>query len=108
MEAPTLGTLCWSACVRVNSQLLKKGTCGEGTLYGPTYLVYVGQWLLILDKHLGKLQALIRIYTHHVSQEENPVRSIAHLQKSNWIKMLLIVQTYFSYLVIFSELNKHI
>lgn len=53
------------------------------------YLVYVGQWLLVLDKHLGKLQALVWIYTHHVSQEENPVRGVAHLEMSNWIKMQL-------------------
>lgn len=60
------------------------------------YLVYVGQRLLVLDEHLGELQALVRIYTHHVSQEENPVRGVGHLQTSNWIKMQLTSQSFSS------------
>lgn len=56
------------------------------------YLVDVGQRLLVLDQHLGKLQALVRIDTHHISQQEHPVRGEAHLQVSRWIKMQFLIQ----------------
>lgn len=45
------------------------------------HLVDVGQRLLVLDQHLGKLQALVWIDSHHISQQEHPVGGVAHLQK---------------------------
>src|SRR4029434_2782684 len=44
------------------------------------YLVDVGQRLLVLHKHLGKLQALIWPRPHHTPQKRDPIRSITHLQ----------------------------
>lgn len=52
-----------------------------------SYLVDVGQRLLVLDQHLGKLQSLVWIDTHHISQQKDPVGGVAHLQIYSWIKI---------------------
>ena len=44
-------------------------------------LVDVGQRLLILDQHLGKLESLVWIHPHHISQQKHPVWSVADLLK---------------------------
>lgn len=45
------------------------------------YLVDVGQRLLVLDQHLSKLQPLVWIDTHHISEQKHPVWGVAHLQE---------------------------
>lgn len=58
-----------SACVEASSH----------HLWFICYLVDVGQRLFVLDQHLGELQALVWIDTHHVSQQKHPVWGVAHL-----------------------------
>lgn len=60
---------CGSACVEASSH----------HLWFMCYLVDVGQRLFVLDQHLGELQALVWIDTHHVSQQKHPVWGVAHL-----------------------------
>ena len=43
------------------------------------YLVEVSQGFLFSHEHLGKLCALLWVQPHHVSQQENVVRSVANL-----------------------------
>lgn len=45
-----------------------------------SYLCDVSQWLLILDQHLSKLQALFWIDPHHIPEQEDPVWGVAHLE----------------------------
>lgn len=72
--------------MRVNVQLLgehvETRSLGwpNSSCWFVSYLVDVGQRLLVLGQHLCKLQALVRIDTHHVSQQENPVRGVANLE----------------------------
>lgn len=56
------------------------------------YLIDVGQRLLILDQHLGKLQTLVWIDTHHISQQKHPVWRVAHLQMHNRIRTQFLIQ----------------
>lgn len=56
------------------------------------YLIDVGQRLLVLDQHLGKLQTLVCINTHHISQQKHPVWRVAHLQMYKCIKMQFLSQ----------------
>ena len=40
-------------------------------------LTNIGQWLVVLDKHLGKHAALFRADTHDATQQENVVGCVA-------------------------------
>ena len=45
----------------------------------PPDLCDVSQRLLVLDQHLGQLQALLRTDAHHIPEQEDPVRGVPHL-----------------------------
>lgn len=45
-----------------------------------SYLCNVSQWLFILHQHLSKLQSLFRVDPHHISEQKDPVWSVANLK----------------------------
>ena len=49
------------------------------SIFPSSDLCNVSQWLFVLDKHLGKLQALFWVDPHHIPQQKDPVWSVAHL-----------------------------
>lgn len=49
----------------------------EENLY---YLCNVSQWLFILHQHLSKLQALFWVDPHHISEQKDPIWSVANLK----------------------------
>lgn len=44
------------------------------------HLGNVSQWFFILHQHLGELQTLLWTNPHHISQQKDPVWSVANLQ----------------------------
>lgn len=49
-------------------------------------LCNVSQWFFILHQHLSKLQALFRVDPHYISEQKDPVRSVAHLLCSCFLR----------------------
>ena len=65
----------------------------------PPDLCDVSQRLLVLDQHLGELQALLRTDAHHVPEQEDPVRGVPHLHtQMDTVKMALFCVQYYSFL----------
>lgn len=65
-------------CVTLNpSKLHPQKFCAE------FYLCNISKRLFILHQHLCKLLALVWIDSHDVSQQENPVRSVANLHRKS-------------------------
>lgn len=60
------------------------------SLHPSADLCDVSQWLLVLDEHLGKLQALFWVDSHHIPEQKDPIWSVAHLEKKHCLNPLTL------------------